>query len=913
MTDSTNERMIDRWFPIAAVDGACGTPAGSGVTEKAIFTWFASRPIAQARAAALTALLPYDENLKKLIEQAIRTGKPGVMESLASAVQSNFGETPPTVLDMFSGRAIIPLEAARAGARAIGVDLSPVATLAGRLLADYPSRDWSSEPLIRLVEEEINETELSPEFGDLQAADRLARDVGKVLTAIGLRVAKKTASFYPFVGGCAPWGYLWTITIPCDSCKRRFPLLGSLVLRFPCSKTNDLGQSLFLSMTAKGWSAAVIDGPPTQDPTYRASFRGDGTKKKGKSAVCLACRHVHSLEAVKAKGEAGEYQDVLIAVASGMNGRREFRVPSDQEIEAACCDALLDVEVDWPYSIQPNEAIPAGNVHTVMASGYGYRCFGDLMNVRQTRLFVETVLTLREMRSELLSLGVSSEYTRALIGYAASTVCRQLRYSTRGIRLRVEGCADGSKNNNVRCGDLFTNQASINFQFDYLETGPTDGPGTWASVSRSSVAAIEKVLSVRHGLPVSARRASATALPLRDEAVDVLICDPPYYDMIEYADASDFFHVWLKRALFDIEPDLFGPSVQESTGLQDKDQEIIVRRVHEPGRVRHDTQFYESMLGKSFNEARRVLKRNGHLVVIFGHSDPDAWRRLLGALTAAGFVVTSAWPSRTETANTGVASIKVTVTIGCRVASDGRPPGIAAEVDREVANAVSERIRSWDADGLALEDQLMASYGPAMEVYGRYSTVINPDGTEANLDRYLTIARKAVRDAMSLRIDELPLETFDAITRFSVFWLRAKGRTEVPKGEARFFAQADELRLEELRGRILSESKAGFRLTLDAPAAISEQSSMFEVVRAMSYAWECGGTEAVADVMAQGGRDTDDRHLWAVVAELANTLPASDVMAKALAGIKRTSSAISMLVGSLRESYEQASLFDELR
>ena len=53
---------------------------------------------------------------------------------------------PPMVLDMFSGRGIIPLEAARAGATAVGIDVSPVATLAGRLLADYPARDWSAEP-----------------------------------------------------------------------------------------------------------------------------------------------------------------------------------------------------------------------------------------------------------------------------------------------------------------------------------------------------------------------------------------------------------------------------------------------------------------------------------------------------------------------------------------------------------------------------------------------------------------------------------------------------------------------------------------------------------------------------------------------------------------------------------------------
>jgi putative DNA methylase len=33
--------------------------------------------------------------------------------------------------------------------------------------------------------------------------------------------------------------------------------------------------------------------------------------------------------------------------------------------------------------------------------------------------------------------------------------------------------------------------------------------------------------------------------------------DPPYYDNIGYADLSDFFYVWLKRALGSIWPDLF--------------------------------------------------------------------------------------------------------------------------------------------------------------------------------------------------------------------------------------------------------------------------------------------------------------------------------------------------------------------
>ena len=238
---------------------------------------------------------------------------------------------------------------------------------------------------------------------------------------------------------------------------------------------------------------------------------------------------------------------------------------------------------------------------------------------------------------------------------------------------------------------------------------------------------------------------------------------------------------------------------------------------------------------------------------------------------------------------------------------------MASEVDREAVDAVMERVRQWDADGLALEDQLMASYGPAMEVYGHYSRVINPDGSDGDLDRYLTIARRAVRDAMRLRVDELPLETFDAITRFAIFWLRAKGRAEVPKGEARFFAQADELRLDDLRDRILAESKAGFQLRLDDPGPVKPNSSVFEVVRAMAHALDEGGVEAVAEVIGSGGREASDQHLWAVVGDLASHLPASDKTAKALAGIKRNAATISILVGNVSERLAQGGLFDRIK
>ncbi|MGZ8704963.1 MAG: precorrin-6A/cobalt-precorrin-6A reductase, partial [Aeromicrobium sp.] len=74
-------------------------------------------------------------------------------------------------------------------------------------------------------------------------------------------------------------------------------------------------------------------------------------------------------------------------------------------------------------------------------------------------------------------------------------------------------------------------------------------------------------------------------------------------------------------------------------------------------------------------------------------------------LTAAGFVVTSSWPSRTETAVTGVATISVTVSIGARVAPLGRPVGIAAVVDatHPFAEGISANaVAACSASGVSL-------------------------------------------------------------------------------------------------------------------------------------------------------------------------------------------------------------------
>ncbi|WP_435127769.1 DUF1156 domain-containing protein [Actinacidiphila sp. bgisy144] len=885
-SEESGSRLIDRWFPCAAVDAAVGTPAGSGRSEKALFTWFASRPIAQARAAVLTALLPDRTAHHDDVEAAVRDADTEAQQRLRKVISAYYPSGRPVVLDMFSGRGIIPLEAARLGVTAVGTDLSPLAALAGRLLADYPLRDWSSEPELPFAKPHVDQAL----FGE--AMPRLLKDVRLVMAEVGGRVAEAVSPLYPRSrNGAFPWAYVWAVTIPCDHCRRRFPLIGSMVLRHPYQRTGDDGQALHLVVEQDAWRTEAIDGLPLQEPTFAAA-----AGKKGKSARCPfpTCGHVHSLESVKRMGKAEQYRDALLAVAEEFEGSRKvFRAPTKQEIDTALSVGLSKLPPLSGLPAVPDEAIPNGNEDTVRASAYGYRTYGDLMNSRQTAKFIATARAIQNVAADCIRAGVSTEYATALAGYAAANLPRQLRRATRGAKLLSHGKANGSAQNRVQVADVFSDESKVSFNFDYVEAGPGDGPGTWSSLSESGLNALKKVLAESSaGHPGRFRRASAVALPFRDGSVDAVITDPPYYNMIDYADASDLFYVWLRRALRDLMPDLFDQVGHD--GLQDKTDEIIVKRGKAPGEHR-TRDFYEQMLSRSFSEARRVLRPDGHLVVVFGHSDPDAWRRLLGALHDAGLVVTSSWPSRTETAATGVASIKVTVTIGCRVTAPNRPAATAAQVDREVTQRVKAAAREWDRDGLALTDQLMAAYGPAMEIYGRFSKILKPDGSRAELDRYLTLARTTVRDATALKLDELPLETFDAPTRFAVFWQRLYARSDVPKGEARFLAQADNLRLEDLRGALLTESKSGYRLRLDAPDAVGEQSSAFEVVRAMAAAWDQNATEGVAAVLADCERQPTDAHLWAVVGEIVAQLPPSDQVAKALTAVQRNAATITSL------------------
>lgn len=859
-------RMIERWFPCQEVSVSSSKGWGSGNSEVMLFSWFAKRPLAQAKAAVLTSLLPWPDDVteQRRLQALVRRAMTGtdamqaeIMKELECAYPGGC-----SLLDPFSGRAMIPLEASRLGVRSQGIDYSPVATVAGKLLADYPLRSWPDEPPL-------------PFGADSSSllSDRLVADVEGFLAEVTGRAYRRLAQFYPEVDGKTPWGYLWAMTLPCQECGHRFPLVGSLVLRRPDPKKRDPGQSmrLFGNRSTGEWRVDVHEGEPLGEPSRVVAPGKSKYDSSGKVAVCIHCGHVHPKDVHTRLAMEGHGIDALLVVADNDDVvQRVFRLPTESEIVAATNasgDALAKAA---PFATglpaTPGERIPPGNTWTIQPSVYGARTYGDMLSPRQTLSFVELARAIGEVGTEAQAAGVSSEYSLALAEYACSVLVRRLKFSTRGARLRTPS-------GGVNVSDVFGNsESSWSFQYDYLETGLADGPGTWGSLSRDTLNVLRSQRARKPGIPAAISRGTACSLGYRSGSFTAVVTDPPYDSMIDYMDASDLYYVWMKRALIDLDPS-FGITT-DPYGLQEKNEEIIVKKGHPAGDHRTEAH-YDDLISSAFSEARRIVSDNGVVSIVFGHGDPDVWHRLLSAVSSAGLVLTGSWPARTEKAKAGGGSnIVTTLTLACRPAPAHREPGRVNDVDEQVRTVIAERVPSWDAAGLALTDQLMASAGPAMEVVGRYSMILDKKGDQVELDRYLPLARRAVEEAADIKIDSLPLGTFDARTRFALFWARANGRAIAPASEARWERLASDLSDNDTEGVLVPADK-GVRLGFGSEfgGRIEGTSPVIDVAAALARAGK--SLADAAEVLIESGR-AEDPYLWAAVHELSRYVPDGD-------------------------------------
>lgn len=123
--------------------------------------------------------------------------------------------------------------------------------------------------------------------------------------------------------------------------------------------------------------------------------------------------------------------------------------------------------------------------------------------------------------------------------------------------------------------------------------------------------------------------------------------------------------------------------------------------------------------------------------VVFAHKTTEGWEALLTGMMAAGWVIVASWPVATEMRHRfnarEVAALATSVHLVCRPRPEDAPVGDWADVLRELPMRVGDWMERLQGEGIRGADLVFACIGPALEIYSRYSKVVDPQEREIPL------------------------------------------------------------------------------------------------------------------------------------------------------------------------------------
>ena len=907
------KRLAEVDFPIAEVSRhAAREKSIRHGHPSTLHLWWARRPLASSRAVLLALLLPdpCDEYCPREFKkraapllQAIGCGKGGTdaalregllkfiadfsnwdaaakrpyVETAQALVRAVHDDEPPLVVDPFAGGGSIPLEALRIGCEAFASDLNPVACLILQaMLEDIPRSG-------RLLAEELREH---------------AREISR-------RTAVRLADLYPTdPDGATPVAYLWARTVRCEApdCGAEIPLMRSFWLCKKASRRRALRHFIERSPGRQPRVSFEVFEPATDNEVR------SGTVARAK-ASCLCCPAVLPPERVRVQLAAerggaevrfdetgnrigGARMTAVVTLRPNAPGRH-YRLPTDADYSAVhqAQTRVAELVEGWRLSGRPglcpvpDEPLPPIGTLGFRVQRYGMVQWGDLFTARQKLLLIE--------------LGRSvfgSEKPSRLVAVLGAVMSRCADYGSSGVLWAQEG---------EFVAHTFGRQA-LPIVWDFAEAAQL------TKSSGSFEGAVEWVAKVIEALPTppcygQIESADAGDSPLPDRSANVWFTDPPYYDAIPYADLSDYFLVWLKRAL--PEHSLLRRALEPATGLSPKLEEAVQDETKSVNGRTKDRAWFEGAMAGAFAEGRRVLHDNGIGVVVFAHKTTEGWEALLSGMIHGGWTITGSWPIATERPgrlrSQDSAALATSVHLICRPRSASADVGDWADVLRELPIRVGEWMERLQAEGIRGADLVFACVGPALEIYSRFGAVETAEGERVALREYLekvweVVGRAALRQVLDADgTDDLnaALEEDARLTALFLWTMQStqarseasvsgegeggrRGGFTLPYDVVRRFAQPMGIDLDAATGRVIDQKKGVVHLLSlaerakvlfgsdGAPTPVewsatgvdSEQMTLFDDLQAGPNPGTGGESETVTDLSLNRATTLDRIH-----------------------------------------------------
>lgn len=809
--------------------------------------WWARRPLAAAR-AVLFAQMVNDpggergykagltreqanqkrEELFEIIRELVKwenTNNEEVLEHARAAIRESWRETCeinkgkpgfdpdklPAFHDPFAGGGAIPLEAQRLGLEAHASDLNPVAVLINKAMIEIPPKFAGQ----KLVGPEIEADKTSKKkstrdsFEDWSGARGLAEDVRRYGHWMRDEAYKRIGHLYPpveitqamvgnpdnprpdlqqYVGRkLTVIAWLWARTVKSPNPAYRHvdvPLVSNFML------STKKGKEAYMEpvMEEDSYRFEVRVGKPADPEVVKAGT----TAGKRKAFRCLMSDSPVDYKHIRAEGKAGRMGERLMAVVCEGDRGRVYISPTDK-----MDDVARSARPKW----QPDTPLP-GNTRDFKTPNYGLTTYGDLFTPRQLvalNTFSDLIAEARERaRQDAIAAGIVDGIPLHQGGSGATaygdSISTYLTFAlSRSVDRGSSICSWDSSPKMEALRNTFGRQA-IPMVWDFAEGNPfSESSGNWINNVNWAFKAIERLPGTAGG---QALQENATVQ--ETSAGKLVSTDPPYYDNIGYADLSDFFYVWLRRALRDIHPEIF------STLAVPKTEELIATPYRHGGKEEAETFFMSGM-----TEAMHSLSQKAHQgfpVTIYyafkqserkgnGDAASTGWEAFLEAVLKAGLAITGTWPMRTELGNrmigSGSNALASSIILVCRGREETAISISRKDFQRQLRAELPEALetmiggKSGEISPIAPVDLAQAAIGPGMAVYSRYSAVLEADGSPMKVREALILINRVVDEFFNEAGEEL-----DADTRFCIDWFQTNGWKTAKFGDADTLARA---------------------------------------------------------------------------------------------------------------------------
>ena len=407
---------------------------------------------------------------------------------------------------------------------------------------------------------------------------------------------------------------LWARTAECGGCRAEMPLLKT---RWLCKKSDPVKRVL-LTMTADSETRRISFGIERDVPVGRGSRaqRRAHDRKIGKGTMsrtgvaCPCCRSVTKMRELRAQGRSGGLGRRMLAVVMDGQRGKEYRLPTPDDLAAAEVGAheIEELYEAIPFG-PPDEPMPAETPSGCGFAGYGFDTWGTLFTDRQLLALGTVVREIRAVGAEIAEHGYPEEWREGLVAYLACTLSKLADYSS-------AICSWHNSGEKVRATYA---RFALPMVWDYCEVN------TLSETTGGFTAMLGWVARyLDHALVAISRGpaphiAARSALAPQPGNLDVICTDPPYYDAIPYSDLMDFFHVWLRRVLRGISPEIdavFAEPLGPKWKAAENDGELIDDASRFNSNRQASKSSYEDGMARAFARCHQALRDDGRLVVV---------------------------------------------------------------------------------------------------------------------------------------------------------------------------------------------------------------------------------------------------------------------------------------------------------